>query len=292
MNRLYDQLTVAQINKIMAQAPAPPILRPASSSAEILSCAVCLDVKPGQMLVHWDCSRLLCAQDALAIVSRETKDARVCPYCRKPTKDESNLFAPLRFSRPIPILCQLIDDIDYECEPCGLTFKYQEAIQHHTRCGKRIANHNPPAHIPTRGENPLLLKEVISNPKQDFCSENIQSVRQIVSHLNGRQICIKHYRKNHTAKDIMNDIANKSGESVDKIKLFKFVHEPIYPWVPISQVADIRGANHVAAFSDLPQLQEHTANLIFHEVGQHPFQPKRVPQNHEQEPIPNDWWGE
>lgn len=58
-----------------------------------------------------------------------------------------------------------------------------------------------------------------------------------------------------------------------------FEHKFIDSSTRIEEVARVSGACHVSAFSEIGSMEELTANLIFHETGQHPFIARPAPQS-------------
>lgn len=227
-NRFLEQSTIAQINAMVATAPNPPALKLVSDHFEILKCPVCWNIKPGQMLAHYKCQRLICADDALKMSARDKIEERVCPVCRGLAKDQNPL-APTKFNPPSPLITQVVDDILCQCDSCESKFNYYEANIHHLDCRNKRLAHDPPEHVPKRGSGPLVPNEVISNPELDQYLIPTGKSRLIISHLNGRQTCTKIYRKNKTAETVINDIANKSGISSNQITalIYPSIHPPI-----------------------------------------------------------------
>lgn len=270
---------------MIATAPRPPPLTPTLESSEHLQCPVCLEVKPGMMVMHFDCSRLYCAEDAITIITASNPSENLCGICRLPAK-HANPLMPSKFHKPIPIVQTFIDSIKYHCESCNANVKYFSAISHHQECPNRASTHRPPEHIPPRGASALVLREVISNPVVGSFNYTHRNSRLCILHFNGTQITSKFFPKNYTVRRIKSTISDLTGVTVENIKLFKFNHLELGDNEKIDLYTKVAGATYLSSFSNVDGLEASTANLVLHEVGPHPFiAPPRQPDS----PIEEEW---
>lgn len=273
MDTHTKRLDYSDLRSINAAAPATPVLSPTLESSEALQCPVCLEFKGHNVVIHLECWRLVCIPCTLALIDN-FKD---CPLCRGKLRQD---FGPTWVIKPPPIVKQIIDNVDYKCNQCNLIMKERQARTHLNRC-EHTERHQPPAHIPPRGENQLVFKELVSNPPVLSRQFSTSDRRLVIQYHNGRQVTSKVVPASHTVEQWKMRLSNIIGANVGDIKMYKFMHRELKNDELIRDVAKTRGATYLTSFandSDFSNLATHSANLILHELGPEPIIPRPVEQ--------------
>lgn len=253
----------------------PPLLTPTEASSGPLLCSVCYELKPFAMVMHQDCLNIFCAKDIL----EQLEITKMCPICRKPLaknlRDPSN---PTFICKPIPIVADFIERVDYKCDSCHEQMKYHSATVHHRTCPGEANRHQIPAHLPQRGVAPLVRREVISNAiePRDPTEESV-SRRMCVMHYNGLQVGTRFANKNWKAHKIKEMIAFIAVDSPDNFKLYKFSHREIQDHEIVQNFTHHRGATYITAFSEFPLLVSHSATLHLEDTGPPAYVPPAPP---------------
>lgn len=256
-----SRLTFANLTTIKATATLPPILEATPESSELLTCPICLEFKPGKMVSHLPCMRLFCVDCILTLIN----DSQNCPLCREATSEP---FVSTYFARPPPVEQSFIDNVDYYCGECKEKLKYEAAKVHHQTCPRGPERHQPPNYIQPRGQEPLLMREVVSNPIA--IDKPPTNRRLLVLHHNGNQIKSKYFENHKTALDVKREIANVAGAALENIKLFKFIHKEISDATRVATFATNHGANYLTSLENFDELGQRSANIILHEMGPPP----------------------
>lgn len=265
-------LYYSDIQRLITQSPRMPLLTPTSESSDPFTCPVCLEINLA-MVMHFSCGNIICAPDAISLIENEQN----CPMCRGELVDEDRSLPTKLAKVPAP-LQSFVDLIQYKCEICAEKFSYAEAIHHHKNCTVKTSTLRPnhPPHVPIRGQEPLVRCEIISNPPTTNTHErNVRPSRLLIYHHEGVQIRAKFVCENWTAARVKRQISDLTGDKVDNIKLFKFIHTEIPNDAVVKDFARANGANHISSFVTKDRLADCCAHLIFHEIGPTPYLPNR-----------------
>lgn len=274
-------LTIPELRSVLAQAPLAPCLEPHHQHLDRFLCPVCLEYQPDRMVMHNQCSVLICAQDALALLD----DSQQCPTCRGPISPTDAL-GPTRFIKILPIVQQFLDEIQFRCDSCQLIVTKTQAYEHHLSCPDAEPVRQPPENVPPRGLSRLVKNELVSNPVVEP-QRTLRENRLLIYYYNGRQICTKMIPATYSGRQVRDQIAAIAGAERENLKIFKFIHREIASSDSVDDFAHTNGVTYISAYSDQNELSNRAAHLILHEIGPPPVLPRAQAEPQE---VEEEWW--
>lgn len=175
-----------------------------------------------------------------------------------------------------------------------MLFKYPEARTHLNTCANHQV-HQPPPHIPPRGEGELVLRELVSNPPVVWADRTDAPRRLIIHHHNGRQVVSRMVPTYRTMADWRRQVADLTGSDPANIKMFRFDHQELKDPSSVADICRTRGATWLASFDAThPDFQQFrllgatSAFLTLYEPGQAPVTPRAADAGEEQ--PQQEWW--
>lgn len=281
-------LKLLDLIKISSQPNQYPILAPKSEYLETLTCEVCFNFTPYELVSHYLCRRLICAQCAINIIKSNLPK---CAFCREdvfsqnaqdpnrePVGENDLLWGPdlspdpnpeTKFLKPSKLEAEVIERILYHCNECNKDFNKIEALTHPNVCSRGPERHIPPPHIPTQSQDePIKLIELVSNPIN--IPGKYKRYRLCIIHNDGRQLVSKMFNRRLKGIDIKIEISNRIDRDVSSIRLFKFIHKEIDNDDIVDDFAPSEVATYLTSFTSFAELKNNSANLIFKNIGPPP----------------------
>lgn len=240
-------LSYNDLNDLVATAPLPPTLPPTSASVGPYECPICLEFKHGLVVLHSSCMRPLCAQDAIELLNCGAN----CGLCRAPMRDHAT--SRVLVIKPTPNDQYWLDRIEYECPNCQEKMPGKAAKDHRGKCVCEPQPHQPPKYISPWTRQNIVRREVISNPPFQTGIGTARD-RLFITHFNGRQFSSFQMPKNKTIYQLKVKLHDRLGNvDICSIRIFRFSHVELTDDQNIRDVANVSGATHIAAFTDLPK---------------------------------------
>lgn len=281
LSTILRQLTKTELDQMRGGSKKAPLLIPTSESTRHLTCPMCLDFKPSEIVLHIYCFKIFCASCA---AFRIESGSDQCPNCRQPTTN-SNPLMPTNYCKPPPIVQLFIDDAKFECKSCHHVMTRFEANEHPNKCQSVVPRPSQPDFVPPRREGPVVRHEIVSNPPEyeHWIPPKEKDFRLIVTYLNGQKFDSRDFPKNCLVTKYRAKFAKKLDVQPESLRIFKFSHQELKEYDSLKDFTHSQGATFLSVYTtpfeepDFPSLPGKTAHLIFEEIGQRPVIPPPPP---------------
>lgn len=262
-------LTIAQLQNLLLSALPTPILEPTSAQAQHHKCPICLSFKPTKLALHQECYRSICIECALDLIDQETSP---CPHCKGSEKGAAT--SQTSMIKLLPADHFILDNIDYNCDACGVKFHIAEARRHPSSCDRIRRQPAHPHHQPSRPLQALVRHEVVSNPALNR-ERGLDNEPLLVMRLDGNRLPVRQFPRHKTIGFIRNKLAKVAKVSPSELKIFHFTHRELNDRDLLDRLAPTKGSVQLAATTSSTNLGNETANLILESPGEPPLPPRR-----------------
>lgn len=268
---MQTPLSIRELRELHIHTQTEQVLYPITSTwLDHVTCKICNEVKPNKMVIHGNCFRLICADDAYDLASKRL----ACPHCQQtvtPPALDTAYYHLTSFYKPTTSDTILLQNLIYQCSICDVSFKREDAIEHAQHCKLKPTNFNY-----IKGEQPKcepITSKIVSHPVGAEKAPEKDSRLIIINH-KSTQVLSKFFKIRERVRLLKTAVATQTKQPTELIKLYKFWHKELYDDETISEVADLRGANHIAAFTDPIQLSDRFAFLLYVNTGAKPYTPR------------------
>lgn len=273
------ELTKQELHEFHAAAPRPPILPYVEDSVGIMECPICFSFKPGAMLAHIGCGRMVCSDCCILLFGADS----LCPCCRDPLGGRfASRTSGTSLRKLSPAEFEYASKALFHCSNCSQNLSLTSALKH-TEC--QLAQiRQPPAHLQHTPRQPATARdEVVSNAPAD--DKPTGRERLLVIRLNGRQLRSFFLPAHRSIERVEREVGEFAGVDPKSLKTFKFIHKRIDPTATLRDVARTSGATYLSMYTDKGSLEGRSANLLLEEIGLPAVtpQPQQQEQNQQQQ---------